>query len=37
MINFFEQDGWVYAKILIHCDKKKEKYSILKKAELVEM
>jgi len=28
--NLFEQDGWVHAKILIQCEKKKEKLFVAK-------
>ncbi len=35
--HLFEQDGWVHAKILILCDKKKEKFFMAKEGEVVEM
>lgn len=35
--NLFEQDGWVHAKILIQCDKMKEKLFMAKEGEAVEV
>ena len=35
--NLFEEDGWVHAKILIRCDKMKEKFFSDKEGEVVEV
>ncbi len=35
--HLFEQDGWVHAKILIRCEKKKEKFSVAKEGEGMEV
>lgn len=35
--HLFEQDGWVHAKILIQCDKKKSKFFMAKEGEVVEV
>jgi len=33
--HLFEQDGWVHAKIQIHCDKRKGRFFMAKEGEVI--